>query len=146
MIFKEIYEGRNLYLFAPYDNEYLYNYIQHLGYDIEDASKDWRKRLVVLSVIKSLMELDIIYIHNWCNNSQLNDMEMTIDETLSHINELWKKDSKFPDFYAIVMFGTKKWYSDKLHEMGLTQVTDWNQFLNANIPDLKLWIEENKPK
>ena len=49
-------------------NIYLIIYI--LGYKDID-SKNWKSRLVVLSVIEYLLREKIIFVHNWPNHDEL---------------------------------------------------------------------------
>ena len=57
---------------------------------------------------------------------------------------MWFENAIFPDFYGIVMFGNEKWYTDKLEDLGLTQTTNWENFVKTKIGDLEKWIEESE--
>src|SRR5690606_40910780 len=107
---------------------------------------DKKTRDDVLSTLKILLELDVIYIFKWFNNPELNEKTMSIDEILSTIDRLWFKGAEYPDIYGIVMFGPQKWYIDNLRKMGLSDTTDWKWFVNNKIGDLEKWIKTNAPK
>jgi len=144
MISNDIFKGKTINLFAPNSNEYLYDYIYLLEYKDEDAN-NWKSRLVILSVLKYLLKLKIIYIYSWCDEN-LNDENRSIDEIISQINIKWKKNTIFPDYYNIVMFGTQNWYIEKLTKLGMTNTTNWETFVKDNIGNLEKWIEENRPE
>ena len=145
MIEKDIFKGKNVNLFCPGANEFLYDYIYLLGYT-DNASNDWKARHIVLSVLKHLLELDIIYIYSWYNQPELKGKRMTIDEIIKKIDNLWFENAIFPDFYNMVMFGSKKWYIEALRKLGMTHTTNWEAFVKETIGDLEQWIEENRPK
>ena len=145
MIRKYIFYEENISLFAPSSNEFLYNFIYQLGYKDEDAN-DWKARFIVLSVIKELFELRVLSVHSWCNDEKLNNENLSIDEIINRIDYLWKKNTKYPDYYNMLVFGTQKWYIDKLRSLGMTNTTDWNSFVEKKIGNLEKWIELNKPK
>lgn len=143
-IFKE-----NVNLFAPYSNEYLFDFIYLLDYsdnDLKSVQQGKKIKFEVIDVIKKLLDLKIILIYSWCNNPELNNKNLTIEETIFHIETIWFNGATFPDFYGMVMFGTQKWYADKLWEIGMTHTTNWESFVNEKIGDLEEWIEKNKPK
>ena len=144
MISKNIFKNEYINLFCPNSNEYLFDYIYILGYKDID-SKNWKSRLVVLSVIEYLLREKIIFVHNWPNHDEL-DKKMSVKNIIKTIDKLWFENAIFPDFYGIVMFDNEKWYTDKLEDLGLTQTTNWENFVKTKIGDLEKWIEENKPK
>lgn len=141
---KELFEPKNIYLTSP-SIELLPEIIGMLGYSAKQYD-DKKTRDDVLSTLKILFELNIIYVYKWLNNPDLNEKKMSIDEILSTINRLWFKGAQYPDIYVIVMFGPQKWYVDKLRKVGLTDTTDWKWFVDNNIGDLEKWIKKNDLK
>lgn len=140
---------KNLNLLAPCSNEYLFNYIYLLGYTDEDLrnSQNYNNiKYEVIEVLKQLFIIEVIEVQNWCNNSELNNKYLTIEDTIKNIDKIWFEGATFPDFYQMVLFGTPKWYTDKLWELGITHTTNWENFVSDKIGDLKQWIEDNKPK
>ncbi len=144
MINNYIFNKNYIGLFCPDSNEYLYNYIYELGYTDND-SKNWKCRYIVLSVIKYLLDNQVIYIYDWPNYPEIKK-NMSNADIIKTIDKLWLKESKYPDFFGMVIFGTSKWYKDNLERLGLTIYTDWNKFVQSEIGDLEKWIENNKPK
>ena len=145
MIDKDVFKGKNINLFSPYSNELLYDYIYSLEYT-DEASKDWKARHVVLSVLKTLFELDVIYVYKWYNQPELKNKKLTINETIIKIDDIWFENAIYPDFYNMVMFGSQKWYVDALEKIGMTHTTNWENFVKEKIGDLEQWIERNRPK
>ena len=145
MISKNIFKNEYINLFCPNSNEYLFDYIYILGFKDID-SKNWKSRLVVLSVIEYLFKLKIINIYNWPNNPELDKKKMTIKEIIVTIDNLWDYNATFPDFYGIVIFGSQNWYVEALKKNGLSQTINWENFVKNKIENLENWIEENKPK
>ena len=140
---------KNINLFAPFSNEYLFDYIYLLGYTDKDLKKSCgydEIKAETLWILEKLLNLKIIYIYTWCNNSHLNGKVMSSKEILKQIDSLWFKGAEYPDFYEMVMFGTQEWYTDKLWKMGMNHTTNWETFVKNNIGDLEQWIEENRPK
>jgi len=145
----DIFEPKYLIFFC-YDNdsvEFLYNFLQELGYDFNKPISNIVKK-EVLNIIKELMKLDVIYVFHWGkDNIQMRNKTLSIQETLNYINKSWYENTKYPDYYDMVMFGYKKWYIEKLKDVGyIPNKTNWSEFVKENIGDLEKWIEENKPE
>ncbi|MDG2193281.1 MAG: hypothetical protein P8K77_00200 [Polaribacter sp.] len=144
MISKNIFKNGYINLFCPNSNEYLFDYIYALGFKDID-SKNWKPRLVILSVLEYLFRLKIINVYSWPNHPELEKKGMTIKETIETIDKLWSNNATFPDFYGIVMFENQKWYTEALEKKGLTQTTNWEKFIENEIGDLEKFIEDNRP-
>jgi hypothetical protein len=143
----DIFYSRYINLFLPNDGvEFLFNIINELGYNV-DKPLSVKERENILFVIDQLFKLDLIYVFHWGkNHNEMKNKKYTIVETLNHINTMWFEKAYYPDYYGMIMFGHKKWYTDKLENLGLTETTNWEQFVKNKIGDLEKWIEENKPK
>ncbi len=144
MINNYIFNKNYIGLFSPYSNEYLYNYIYELGYTDKDSG-NWKCRFIVLSTINYLLENKIIYIYDWPNHPSINK-KLSNEDIIKTIDKSWLQESKYPDFFGMVIFGTSQWYKDNLERLGMTIYTDWNKFVQSEIGDLEKWIENNKPK
>ncbi len=108
--------------------------------------KDWKAKFVILNILKFLLELKVIYVFNWGNAQPPNIQDFSNEDVINHIDKNWIIGAKYPDFYSMAMFGSTKWYVDKLEELGMTHTTNWESFVSEKIGDLEKWIEENKPK
>ena len=142
---KEIFKEVNVNLFSPCSNEFLFDFIYLLGYTDKEIN-DKKIKEDVLSTLEILFNLKIIFIYKWFKESELNDRDLSIGETIAHINRIWFKGATYPDFYNMVMFGSQKWYVDKLWDMGMSHTTNWKWFVENKIGNLEKWIEENRPK
>lgn len=140
-----LFKTKNINLFCPWTNEYLFDYIYTLGYADKDLP-DWRIKIVVLSTVKILLSYNIVNIYKWIDNNQLSSQNLTTDEIILEIDKIWFESATYEDFFKMVMFGTPEWYTNKLKEIGMTETTNWQVFVNENIGDLKKWIEENRPQ
>ena len=139
-----LFKPNNIDLFCPWTNEYLFDYIYALGYTDKDLSNS-KIKTEVLFVLKMLLSYQVINIYDWGEDSPLSTTNITPDETISEIDRIWFDAATYEDFFKMVMFGTPDWYTHKLKEMGMTETTNWQTFVNNNIDDLKKWLEENQP-
>jgi hypothetical protein len=145
MIKNEIFNKEFRGLLCPYSFEFLNNLLGLLNYSYNRYDDD-KTREEILSILRVLFELRVLYVYKWFAKPELDKINLTIDETLEHIDKIWFKGAKYPDFYGMLIFGNKDWYVEKLKEKGLTETIDWEWFLDNQIPDLEKWIEENRPK
>ncbi|MBE7696405.1 hypothetical protein [Tenacibaculum finnmarkense] len=121
-------------------------YLPHLFY-IEDHEDQSILKNRTLHILKKVLDLDILEVIEWIAKPELENKNLTTDEIIKHIDEIWFEGAEFPDFYAMVEFGSTKWYKSKLNELGLTHdITDWDLFVRNKIGDLEKWIKENRPK
>ena len=141
----ELFKKENIGLTCPETFEFLSEMIGILGYSIYD-SEEVRKE--VFETLKILFELDILKIYKWYSRPELNNQQLTIEETLNHIDRIWFKKAEYPDFYNMMMFSGSDWYVKKTKSLGLTMTTNWEWFVENKIRDgdLEKWIEENRPK
>lgn len=142
-----IFDKKYFFLFCPYDGvEFMHNVLVSLGYII----KDWRSkqgRQEALYAIEELFKLDLIYVFHWgAKHDQMKDKSYTIEQTLEHIKSVWFEGANTPDFYGMVMLGSKKWYVDKLQESGYVLNSNWEKFYKSKLRNMEQWIEENRPR
>jgi hypothetical protein len=142
-----IFNKKYLNLFLPNDGvEFLQNIMFGLRYTYKDLSSKKAKN-DTLFVVQRMLELDLIYVFHWGDKNEfLKDKQFSIKETINYIDSIWFEGADYSDFYGMIMFGHKKWYTDKLENLGMTQTTNWEKFVQDEIGDLEKWIEENKPK
>ncbi len=144
MIEKDVFKGKNINLFCPNVNEFLYNFIYLIEYS-DEASNDWKSRHVVLSVIEILLNFEVIYVYDWIAKPKLKNKKLDNKSIIKEIDEIWFKGAKYSDYYNMVMFGSTRWYVDSLAKLGMTNTTNWEYFVKNKIGDLEKWIEDNKP-
>lgn len=144
MIKLELFKEKNLDLVCPNPFEFLTELLSLLGY----SNKEYNLKTTredVLETLKLLFELQVLDVHTWYAKPQLNNLDLSIIEKLNHINEIWFKGAKYPDFYNMMIFVSPDWYINQTKELGLTMTTNWKTFVKENIGDLEQWIEKNKP-
>ncbi|MBO0324184.1 hypothetical protein J0X14_17880 [Muricauda sp. CAU 1633] len=145
MIVENIFDEQNLDLFIPNDGvEFIYSILQNLGYR-DFTTKKARKH--GLDVLNKLFELDLIEIFSWGKHHDLlNNLNLTKNQTIKLIDNIWFVGADFEDFLNMPMFRHKDWYLKALDNEGLTSTTNWKTFVNEKIGDLEQWIEKNRPK
>ena len=141
---KTIFRDENLLLFEPYDGvEYIHSILQNVGYYPDFKSLEARRN--GLRVINKLFELDLIEIHHWGKyENELKSKDISIFEKMMYIQELWFIGAGFEDFYDMPMFRYKGWYLKELEKLGMTNTTDWKDFVKNKIGNLENWIKNIK--
>ncbi|MDG2193280.1 MAG: hypothetical protein P8K77_00195 [Polaribacter sp.] len=139
-------EHVNLFCYPGDGIEFLHSVLFSLGYTYKGLFSQKAKK-DGLFVIEELFKLDLIYVFHWGkNHDEMKNNTYTIKETLKYIDSIWFGGADYPDFYGMVMFGHKKWYLKELEKLGMTDTTDWKEFVKHKIGNLEQWIEENRPK
>ena len=141
----DLFDDRYIYLLCPNGIEYIWEVYMHLDMNDDDAIEPNNKK-IVLSVLKKLMSYGVVIVDQWFQKPELNNLSLSIDDTIKYINEIWHENSKYPDLYNMVLFASSDWYVNKTKELGFTETTDWKTFVKKNIGDLESWIEDNRPK
>lgn len=141
----ELFSSDKIDLLCPQSNELLLDFVYLLGYDDMDLQNQNVKE-DTLFVIEQLLEIDILYVHKWYENPKLDNTKLSVKETLDHLDKIWFKGAKYPDFFNMVIFGSKDWYVKKLQSLGMNHTTNWKWFVKNKIGNLEKWIEENRPK
>ncbi|MGG8498144.1 hypothetical protein ACQY1Q_17220 [Tenacibaculum sp. TC6] len=116
-----------------------------LGYDLNNMNSEEAKPKCV-EAVKQLLENDIIHV-TLLNNELYNKKTLTNlekENILKKIKEIWSY--KQPNFESIINFEYQNWYLSKIKEEGINIKTDWKWFSEEFIPNMKKWIEENRPK
>ena len=142
---KDLFKKEYIGLLCPHSFEFLNHLIGQLGYSQEQYD-NLKVKQNVLNVIKLLFDLGILTVHDWVNNKDLNNENLTSVDIINKIDDLWVKGIKYPDFYNIILFGTSGWYVKKLENLGMTPTTNWETFVKDKIGNLEKWIEDNRPK
>lgn len=91
--------------------EYIHDIIWEFHYNDENLDNPGTKS-DVLNVIRFLLELEIIFVFRCEKNLSLKLDNINIGSIIDFIDDKWKLGSKYPEFYPIIMFGTRKWYVD----------------------------------
>lgn len=133
-----------LEFYIPYRIEYLFDFFNSLGIKIDETYTKSKKEKV-LETIATLLEQKIIIAGGFKNGEFIRWNESTA-QIVNKIENNWKSNTEFSDFYKIVWFSYEKWYVNALEEFGLKSAKDWDIFIDQNFKDFEGWIEENKPK
>ncbi len=141
-----LFEDKNVGVFSPYDGvEFIYSILQEIGYYSNFKSPEARRD--GLLVIQRLFDLKLIEVFHWGNyEKKLKNKELSTSEKMIYIQNLWFIGASFEDFHSMPMFKYKDWYIEKLEAQGMTQTTDWEEFVATKIGDLEKWIEKNRPQ
>lgn len=141
---KELFDKKNIELFMPDGVEYIYTILQGIGYS-NNNFKSRKGRQEALEIIQKLFELELIEVFRWGeHHNKLKDKDISNEEIMKHIKEVWFIGADFEDFISMPMFKYKDWYLNAL-EKGGENFSLWIDFFNE-IGDLEKWIEENRPK
>ena len=142
-----LYITERIDIFCPNYTEYLWDIIAIIKNDNKYISNDVLKYFT-LAYVSEMIEKDIIYVGNeWITNNTLKYWELSKDEIINRINEMWFENAEYPDFLGMVWFGFQEWYIEALKKEGYGKERMlWADFVEKNIGDLEKWIEENKPK
>lgn len=141
---KEFFDINNIELFMPDGVEFIYTILQNIGFTDFSTNEAREKGL---ETIKKLLELNLIDVFHWGeHHSSLKDENISNDELICHLENIWFNGADFEHFSNMIMFKFKDWYLSALKNAGLTNTTNWKTFIKENIGDLEKWIEENKPK
>ena len=141
---QELFASKNTELFMPDGVEFIYNVLENIGFvnytSIEAKEKG-------LDAIQKLLELELIEVFHWGEyHNELKDKDISNEEIMKHIDEVWFIGADFEHFISMPMFKYKNWYLNSLEKEGLTMTTNWKKFVKEKIGDLEQWIEENRPK
>lgn len=101
-----------------------------------------------LEIISFLLENDIVYAleQNWMGNKEFKKTKLSNKDIIDKINNNWREDTSWEEFYFMLWFKFQDWYTTKLSAKGLTYYSvDWNKFINDKIGNLEQWIQDNKP-
>ncbi len=120
-------------------------YLPHLFHLEKHEDKSILKERT-LHILKKVLDLDILKVYEWLAKPELNGKFLSTDEIIESIDEIWFEGAEFPDFYAMVIFESTKWYKTKLNALGLTHTTNWDWFIKNKIGNLEKWIDENRSK
>lgn len=142
---EELFKEEYIDLFSPFCFEYLHELIGLLGYYIDDYDKS-ETRENVLETLQILFDFEILEVCDWIQEPKLNGQNLTNREILNHIDRMWLKNTKYSDFYNLLIFSTQNWYTDKLVNLGLTHTANWKFFVKEKIGNLEKWLDEKKPK
>lgn len=135
----------NLFCYGGDGIEFFQSIMFSLGYSYKELSS-LKVKKDTLYVIEELLKLKLIEVFLWGEkHSEMKDKEYSIEEILKYINSIWFDEADYPDFYGMVMFKHKEWYTHKLEKLGMTHTTDWKWFVENKIGNLEKWIQENKP-
>ncbi|MDG1571953.1 hypothetical protein OZ410_06465 [Robiginitalea sp. M366] len=140
---------RNIDLFCPGTIEFIFDIIYQLGYTDEDLNSPSKETIVkkdVLKSIKDLMELNVLSVKSWYEKSEFSKENPEIDEIINRIDGIWFKGAKYPDFFNMVLFDVPDWYINTLKDLGMSDTTNWKNFVETHIGDLEQWIKKNKPR
>lgn len=119
------------------------NHILHsVGHNLTNLHTD-EARKKGLEVIYQLLKYDLVKI-TFLDGKNVKDNQFKLSEKMSMIEKLWNKGET--DFESIVNFDFKGWYYKKLSELKINENTDWEWFGEEFVPNMKQWIEENRPK
>lgn len=144
-----IFDKKYVDLFYPYHNEILWEIADEIGYNNDYTNPNAKKE--TLNVLKQMLDLDIINILCWVTKPELENKNLTNKEIIKEIDKMWVKETDYPDFYSIVIFGLPKWYKEGLEALGLSEMPtkdelSWEYFVEYKIGNLEGWIEKNRPK
>ena len=139
-----------LNLYCPLSTEHLWDFIAEVldKNKIEFGSfKNKSLKKEVLEIISKLLNDNLIYVGNeWLNQSTIKRWNLSNEEIIKKIDEIWFESAEYPDFFNMIWFGFEDWYKNKIKNLGMTNTINWETFVNYKIGDLEKWIEENKPK
>ncbi|MCE2612663.1 hypothetical protein LVD13_06745 [Flavobacteriaceae bacterium D16] len=143
----DLFSKEHIDLFCPYDSlEFIHNILSNIGYGFEnEASKE--AKADGLAVIRKLLELNLLEVFHWGpEHSSRKGKSYTNEEILDYVDAIWKEGTQYPDFYGLVMFKYKDWYTNALEEEGLTMFTDWRTFANTKIGNIEDFIKKHSPQ
>lgn len=115
------------------DFQYLYHFVQNVKEVYPDLPEETLKQKV-LNVINILLQKKIIAIHNLHDEKKWN---LTIEQSLKKINEIWFKGAKYPDFINMMFFKYQDWFYQKLRKEGYDFKSNWVEYVQKNE-----WLEE----
>lgn len=119
------------------------NHILHsIGYNLTNLHTD-EARKKGLEVIHQLLKYNLVKI-TFLNGKNVKDNQFKLYEKMYMIEKLWDKGET--NFENIVNFDFKDWYYKKLSELKINENTDWEWFGEEFVPNMKQWIQKNKPK
>lgn len=135
----------HLEFYCPHSIELLFDFFGK--FDIKtNEPYDKNKKQLVFNAINELLIQNIIIVGSIDDGKNFMHWNIENEDVLNKIEQKWKGNTEFPDFYNIVWFKYQKWYLDKLNDMGFKSTTNWNSFIETEIGDLEDWIKTNKPK
>ena len=142
IIFKEKYSN----VFTEYGHgvDTIQHILESIGYNLYNLNSN-EARKEGIQVIKELLKYHLIEI-TYLNGKPFNDNKLKLTEKISLINELWPKDQLVIDYEFIVNFKYQDWYLKKMREIPIDLNTDWKWFSIEFVPNMKEWIENNRPK
>lgn len=141
-----LFDKKNILLFEPYDGiEFIYSILQNIGYYPDFTTLKARRD--GLRTVNQLFELDLIEIFHWGSyENELKNQELSIFDKMMYLQELWFIGANFENFSNMPMFKYKKWYLSKLEKLGMTDTTNWENFVENKIGNIEQWIKSNSPK
>lgn len=134
---------KNIDLFCPGTNAFIFDFIYQLGYydrDFGNLNKENTIKKEVLEAIKILIYLEVMYIKNWYDKQEISKNLMTTNAIIEEIDKIWFNSARYPDFFNMLLFGNPEWYFNSLKKIGMSETTDWKTFVNENIGNLEKWI------
>ncbi|MGB1232439.1 MAG: hypothetical protein ACPG5M_09385 [Winogradskyella sp.] len=143
-----IFKKENIGLFTEYGHgvDTIQHILHSIGYTFENLDRK-KTRDHGLSVIKELLNNNIIYVSHWGKyNDILSVLELNTKQTLLYIETLWSIGSNNLEFEEIINFYFQEWYLNALKHESINSDTNWEWFGNEFIPNLPLWIKKNGPK
>lgn len=137
--------NEHINLLSPYPFEYIHELLGLLGYSSKQYNTFKAKR-DTLETLAVLLDLEMLKVCDWVKEPELNQKKMSKTEVMLYICLFWSEKVEFDHFYDTTLFGTQKWYLEKLEKLGMTHSTNWEAFVRDKIGDLEEWIENNRPK
>lgn len=135
----------NIEFYCPYRIELLFDFFGKFKVSTQDNNYDRESKNKILNAVSILLEQKIIFAGKWIDVNNFEKWDMTIPKIVLQIDNLWKNNTEFPDFYNMVWFGYQSWYIEGLNRLGFERTRNWETFVREKIGDLEQWIEENKP-
>ncbi len=130
--------------YAPHNIELLFDFFGELGikpinpYTIEDKNK-------VLMWVKKLLENKILYAGEYDDKKRFITWDISINEIIDKINNIWLEDMEFSKFYDIVWFKYQEWYIKELEKIGYNDRVDWNTFVESKFNmNVEGWVKTRK--